>query len=312
MAQRLIGHGEVLRALLHEQAEGRLHHAVILSGPSGIGKATLVFAFALALHSALGDADAADKINAGTHPGVFHVTRSLDDKGRWRGEIVIGDIHRVSHFLAHTASGRGPRIVIIDAADDMNANAANALLKNLEEPPANTHFFLIAHSGARLLPTIRSRCRLIRVQPLSTDEVAEILSNQGFEPGEARAAAEMSNGSVRDAILHARFGGPDLGAALDALCADRTFSPALAQKLAEAVGARDAEPQYNLLVSMLETRLAERARRAAESAAAGAGAMAALHAAIGERRHVAEAYNLDRKLEVALLLRQLHPTLAGS
>lgn len=303
---RLRAHGPLLEELMAAHAAGRLHHAFMLMGERGSGKATLAHAFARAILSQ-GDAGAAARIAAGTHGSLHHVRRSLNEQGRFRTEITIADIHRMSHVLSHTADGGGVRIIIVDSAGDMNASAANALLKNLEEPPPRTHFFLIVHTGERLLPTIRSRCRVMRTVPLTEDDVAAVLADLGFGHDDAREAARHSGGSVREAIMAARHGGADLAAALDELAQAPEFRPVLGLSIAQAVSDRDADLLHGMLLAMLERRLAAKARMAALSADAHALTLARAHAEMAERQGLAEAYGLDRKLEVLNLLRRLHP-----
>ncbi|NJR13262.1 MAG: hypothetical protein HC779_01920 [Phyllobacteriaceae bacterium] len=149
-ATMLVGHQELLASLLADHAAHRMHHAIMLSGEPGIGKATLAFRFAQHVLADAGDMDSAAKIAANAHPSLMHVVRSRPDAAKaMRTVIAIDDIHRVSHFLAHTAGGNGPRIIIIDPVNDLNASSANALLKNLEEPPKNTYYFLIVHAGGK-------------------------------------------------------------------------------------------------------------------------------------------------------------------
>jgi DNA polymerase III subunit delta' len=187
-----LGYETAERQLLTAFNEGRLPHAIILSGPEGIGKAT--FAFRLArflLKQGAGSADAdpslfGDALPAakpenfnvatndpvftqaasGGHPDLLTIERLFDEKkGRLQSEVVIDEVRRVTPFLRLTASQAGWRIVIVDDADTMNRNSQNAILKILEEPPPNTLLILVAHRPGALTATIRSRCRLIAVQP---------------------------------------------------------------------------------------------------------------------------------------------------
>jgi DNA polymerase III subunit delta' len=311
----LIGHQALLNAMLGEYSAGKMHHATILSGPQGIGKATLAFQFAKLAFSLAGETSATDKIRAGTHPSLLHITRSWNEKTeKFRTEIVIDDIHRANHFLSHTASGGGMRIIIIDPADDMNRNAANALLKNLEEPPQNTHYFLISHIAGRLLPTIRSRCRVIEVPPLTIDEVNQVLTqNLHLDVHEAGQLAQHSGGSVRQAMTMARFGGIDIVSALDAFANDKKFSAVAAQNLAAAVSNRESEPRYAMLVDLIEQRIANAARSKAMSGQPDSAAqMSELYFGIQQHRSIAEGYNLDRKLEVFNVLRRVHGILSSA
>lgn len=308
----LVGHGGILASLMAEYEAGKMHHATILSGPQGIGKATLAFHFAKQVFARAGEQFAVEKLVAGTHPSLLHVTRSWnEDTKKFRTEIVIADIHRANHFLSRT--GGGTRIIIMDPADDMNRNAANALLKNLEEPPQNTHYFLISHVAGRLLPTIRSRCRIIEVPCLTEAQVLEVLShNPGLDSEEARELARVSEGSMRQAMTMARYGGLDIVAALNAFGADKKFSAVAAQNLAGAVSDRESEPRYVMLTDLIERRLAKAARtRALHGQTHKAVQISTLYQAVQEQRTIAEGFKLDRKLEVFNLLRRVHPYLAA-
>jgi DNA polymerase III subunit delta' len=311
----LVGHEAILETMLTEFAARKMHHATILSGPQGIGKATLAFHFAKQVFAAAGEMNASQKIEAGTHPSLMHVTRSWnEDTKKFRTEIVVDDIHRANHFLSRTASGGGTRILIIDPADDMNRNAANALLKNLEEPPANTHYFLISHIAGRLLPTIRSRCRVVEVPALTEAQVNDVLvRNLRLAAGEADDLARHAEGSVRQAMTMARYGGLDIVAALNAFGADQKFSAVAAQSLASAVSDRESEPRYIMLTDLIEQRLANAARNYALSGQSrNAANISELYEALQQQRTIAEGYKLDRKLEVFNVLRRVHPYLSAA
>ncbi len=315
LSARLAGHGAILDTMLAEFAAGKMHHATILSGPQGIGKATLAFHFAKHIFAASGEANASEKIEAGTHPSLMHVTRSWnEDTKKFRTEIVVADIHRANHFLSRTASGGGTRIIIIDPADDMNRNAANALLKNLEEPPASTHYFLISHVAGRLLPTIRSRCRVVDVPALTEAQVKDVLTlNLGLDLGEAEQLARYADGSVRQAMTMARYGGIDIVAALNAFAADRNFSAVAAQNLASAVSDRESEPRYVLLTGLIEQRLASFARtQAVNGNTHDAVQISELYQSMQQQRIISVGYKLDRKLEVFNVLRRVHAYLAAA
>ena len=171
-------------------SQGRLHHALLLEGPQGIGKAS--FAFQLAQHL-MANPDAASALQTftrldrngndfrqlalGTHNQVLHLTRPFDAKTeKFKTMLTVDEVRRIGHFLSRTNPGAGYRTVIIDPVNDMNANASNALLKNLEEPPSRTLFILIAHTSGRVLPTIRSRCQRIAFSALNDADLAKALA----------------------------------------------------------------------------------------------------------------------------------------
>jgi DNA polymerase III subunit delta' len=298
-----------MASLLDQQLAGRLHHAIVLAGPQGIGKATLAFHIARSIFDAEGDADAARKIHAGSHSALLHVARGWnEDAKRFRQEITVDDVRRVSRFLGSTSATGGTRVIIIDAADDMNRNAANALLKNLEEPPAKVHYFLIAHQPSKLLATIRSRCRIQQVPALEAGDLLAALEQAGLAPQEASAIAPLADGSVRRGIIMAREGGNDIADALNALFSTRPMKTADAVALASAGAAKDGAMRRELLFDLLQRRIA------AEAAASLANRVRALrladlHAALQARRAVADAYNLDPWLEIHNALERTHRTL---
>ena len=167
---RLVGHDEAEGALFDAYRQGRMHHAWLVCGEEGIGRATLAFRMArfilanpepdrLADTVSLDVPDehpAAIKTAHGTHANILHIQRDWDDRSkRFKTVLSVESIRRIIPFLGTTAGEGDWRFVIIDPADDMNRNAANALLKALEEPPGQTLFFLVSRSPGRLLPTIR-------------------------------------------------------------------------------------------------------------------------------------------------------------
>lgn len=217
----LVGHRDTEQELLDAYRSERLHHAWILGGPKGIGKATLAYRFArfaIANPDRFGAAVAAARdlsvpdnhpvfrqIAQGANPNLLHLRRPWDEKGkRFKTELPVDEIRKTVSFFGTTASASAWRICIVDAADDMNISSANALLKILEEPPARCLFLVLSHAPGRLLPTIRSRCRRLDMLPLSGDEIAEGL--KGLCPEDLPGSAEMgdlirfADGSLRSAL----------------------------------------------------------------------------------------------------------------
>jgi DNA polymerase-3 subunit delta' len=200
----LVGHEAAVAAFTAAIAGGRPHHAWLLAGQQGLGKAlfarhaatwVLAGAPAGAGFAVPPDCEAARLMAAGSHLDFRLVVRTPGKTGNLRSEITIGQIVRrpdsdeqpLREFLAGTAVLGRWRVVIIDAADDMNRSTANALLKSLEEPPQGTLFLLISHAPGRLLPTIRSRCRTLRFSRLADHEVATVLAGNADVAGEDRA-----------------------------------------------------------------------------------------------------------------------------
>ena len=212
--RRLAGHDTARAAFAAAVAGGRLHHAWLLTGEPGIGKATFAFAMARALLS--GADPAADvfeappehpalaRIAAGTHPNLLHLQRAWNrNVRRHRTELTVDEVRRIIPFLGTTAGEAGWRVVIVDTADEMNRNAANALLKSLEEPPKKALFFLVASRPDALIATIRSRCRRLAFAPLRPADMERVLGWLDVEPdaaGDRDALLALSRGSPRRAI----------------------------------------------------------------------------------------------------------------
>lgn len=236
----LLGHEDIERAFLDTYNSGRVHHAWLLTGPRGIGKATLAYRMARFLFKH-GRPDGGDqggglfgealppvkpetlavsaeeplsrRIEAGGHGDLLVIEREFDEKkGRFKGQIGVDRVRGVGNFLSKTASEGGWRVVIVDAADEMNRNAANALLKVLEEPPAQAILLLVAHNPGRLLPTIRSRCRTLTLNPLREDVLLEILQQKAPDSPEEekKSLAKLADGSVGRALALYDQGGVDL------------------------------------------------------------------------------------------------------
>ncbi len=224
--------------------------------------------------------------------------------------LTVDEVRRVGHFLSRTNVGAGYRTVIIDPVNDMNANASNALLKNLEEPPARTLFILIAHASGRVLPTIRSRCQHIAFSALNESALASAIENAVGAPvpsGEMAKFSELAEGSVRRALLLWQFGGLEVTEAADALIAASAFDAEKAAKLGDVLTAREAEIQYQLLTDHLLQRIAKSAERhAVAGLAARSEAMARNFSETRDMLALAHGFNLDRKQTVFGLIADLH------
>lgn len=343
-ATRVIGQDAAAAAFLQAAQGDRLHHAWLLTGPRGVGKATLAWAIARWLLAENGRADLAvdpdtpeaRRIAALSEPRLALIRRPWDDKtSRLRAEITVDEIRKLLSFFHLSAAEGGRRVAIIDAADEMNIPAANALLKVLEEPPSDALILLIAHQPARLLPTIRSRCRTLRLSPLPPRQMSAILSDMGLNE-DAEALSALSDGSVGEALRLAGQGGldryqdlVDLFATLPRL--DRLAASKFADGAAGRAGA-DGD-SFDLTITVLDrfvTRLARAGLMGAPlpQAARGEGALMARlspddHAAriwaeaqarLSARARTGRAVNLDPAalvMDMVLELAQLPPAQAS-
>ncbi len=309
----LTGHAEAEATLLAAYQSGCLPHAWLITGPRGIGKATLAYRFARFLLSGGGEgglfggpsdlsvpaeSSVAHRVSAQAHPDLRVVERTANERtGKLRSEIVVDDVRDLSHFLRLTPSDGGWRIAIVDAADEMNRNAANALLKILEEPPDNSVLLVVSHAPGRLLPTIRSRCRKLALKPLPFEQtdalIGEFLPQLSAE--ERQALAGLADGSPGRALELAAAGSLDLYRAVAELLGtlpslDLGRLHALADRAARAGAEGDFRTIGFLLGWWLETLVHESARgRVAASVMAGDTAL---------RQRLAGAARLDRWVDV--------------
>ncbi|MBN8630670.1 MAG: DNA polymerase III subunit delta' [Rhodobacterales bacterium] len=283
--QVLYGHAAQQDEFLRTFNTGRLHHAWMLTGPKGVGKATLAWRLARFLLATPEDDDGmfaapppetlevppdhpvARRLRQGAEPRHFLLRRGPNDKETALSQVIsVDEVRKMKSFFALSAADGGRRAAIIDSLDEMNTAAANALLKLLEEPPANVTLFLIAHQPARLLPTIRSRCRELRLTPLAPQDLADALTQAGGDiaPEDRTALAELSGGSVGEAFRLTNLDGLKLYAALNRLFATlpRLDRPQ-ALALAELAGARGAAETFDLLVTLIDLFLARLARAGA-------------------------------------------------
>ncbi len=326
MAPGVIGQDAAQARFLEAYNTGRMHHGWLISGPRGVGKATLAWTIARFLRAGVPapatsldigtDHPVTARAQALSEPGIFLLRRGWNDKvrpARLYGEITVDEVRKLRGFFGLTLPDGGRRVVIVDAADEMNPNAANALLKLLEEPPQGAVLLLVAHQPMRLLPTIRSRCRELRLGPLAPDALGRVLVQSGAEIMATDALLELAQGSAGAALTLAGLDGPALYARLIGLLAhapryDRQAAMALA---AEATG-RGNEERFHLIVRLIRLALARLARHGAGMAPtheaapgeaallarlapgpASAQAWAALEQELGARAAHAIAVNLD-------------------
>ncbi len=323
---QLFGHEKARAELVSAVNSGRLHHAWLIEGPRGIGKATLAFRFAKALAAARGGLLGADLpaaqndravhlIETGVHPDVTLLERPWDeDKKRFKADLPVEQVRGLAKFFATHATDGGWRVAIIDAVDDMNWNACNALLKLLEEPPAGGLLLLVSHAPGRLMATIKSRCRRLQLRPLDAGSMEQGLIALAPQCGTTARAqlAVMSGGSLgraldilaRDGLsLAARMGSLEKPAVLDVVA-----QHALADELAKAAN----EGTFDLFLSLAEDLLIRGAGGAISSdTSAGATGLARANASVEAlarlRRltRLEDSLHLDRKYVALAVLNEL-------
>ncbi|HWD58243.1 MAG TPA: DNA polymerase III subunit delta' [Stellaceae bacterium] len=315
----LIGHEAAEAALRQLLDAGRLPHALLLSGPRGIGKATLAFRLARFVLSGGGEggldmfgapgtpglATAQEsgvfrRVAAGGHADLLTVERAFDPRRkRLRSEIVVADVREIGAFLHLTAAEGGWRVVIVDGADAMNRNAGNALLKILEEPPRQTLLVLVAHSAGRLLPTIRSRCRQMKLGALSPETVRGLLARYypDLDGEGAAAVAELAEGSIGRALELVQSGGVELYRTMAAMLTRRpALDPLALHAFADKFARADADDSYRTFEELLSQHLAHQAIAAARGGERGEAARwARLRDEISGNFTRGDGLNLDRK-----------------
>ena len=331
MTAKLFGHRAAEHSLAAGLASGRMHHGWLLSGAEGIGKATLAYRFARAALSQADERDSAGKslavssetsgsrqVRALSHPGLLLIRRPylVKDK-RIAASIPVDEVRRLRQFLAMSTEATAWRVVIVDSADELNIAAANALLKSLEEPPPRTIFLLITSQPGRLLATIRSRCRVLSLEPLipvdlraATTQALEAEEKTVPPDGDWPTLERISQGSARRALSLIQGGGTALNQSLtkhltDLPKLDWIALHTLADKLAPVAAAQ----QYDLFFDLLSGTLS-RLVRAAATGQGDPADVALARRLIGEARLAsfadlwetitrdkaeADALNLDRK-----------------
>ncbi|MES2755533.1 MAG: DNA polymerase III subunit delta' [Pseudomonadota bacterium] len=275
----LVGNAAAQAAFL-DAIDGRaIHHAWLIAGAEGIGKMAFARRAALRLLAEASDPGAlpptldvptghriASLFAAGSHPDYRELRRLPKDPDKPDQDIArsikIDQVRTLMPMLATKPALHGRRVIVVDAIDDLERNAANALLKSLEEPPAGTIFLLVSHAPGRLLPTIRSRCRLLRFDPLSDAEVADVLRDAlpEADAGEIAALVRAGAGSPGRAL---RFAGLDLDtieAALSAIARDGDVDNQQRLKLAKMLGGKPAQARYEAFLERAPAFIAERAR----------------------------------------------------
>ncbi len=305
----LLGQEAAERALLTACASGRMPHAWLISGRSGVGKATLAFRLARFLFTR-GKPEAGTlgidpshpvfhRVASGGHADLLTIERQVNpETGRIRKEIAVDDVRRIAPFLHLTAAEGGWRIVIIDGAEDMNRFGQNAVLKILEEPPTGAILLLLTDSPSALLPTIRSRCRTLYLPPLSDSALDALVGRYlpGIGPEARSQLATLAAGSIGRALEIAEHDGVALLGQFVAIAAAEPIDWPAVHALSDRLGHPTADDSYRSFAQLLVEWLARQAR------ALGRGdTTAATETIPGERRLIERldrAGRLERAVEV--------------
>jgi len=309
--QHLIGHDGAEQRLLEAYHSGRFHHGWLITGPQGVGKATLAYRLARyllrypdyetaprgTLAVPTGDI-VASQVSARSHPDLLVLQREVE-KGKLKAGITVDASRKAAKFFGKTAGAGGWRIAIVDVADEMNAAAANSLLKTLEEPPERSLFILVCHERGRLLPTIRSRCIELALSPLSEEETLSALDQLPENIGkQAIPHAALSRGKPGMAIALAETGaGPIFDRFAKAMDAGR-LDMKTRMTIANALQGRGTDDRFKVFCTLLDgwiTSAAAEATRGQGTMGQGH-ALANAHQTIGHSIRETNALNLDRRL----------------
>ncbi|MBB3861188.1 DNA polymerase-3 subunit delta' [Novosphingobium hassiacum] len=317
----MIGHDDAWRAWRSAMAGGRMHHGWILSGREGLGKASFARAAAAELVAEPGVPQPAFEM----HPDLY-VLRPLpanDDEVKKRDDgkpyvtkrnISVDQIREIGRRLNTRPTLGARRAVIVDCGDQLEKGAVNALLKMLEEPPQGTFFLLVVHVLGRLLPTVRSRCQILRFHPLSDADVMRVLDAEMPQlDNETRAAAlAVAGGSPGAALTFAEQGLGKLQAIYSALLGDRDGDLALRGALAGAIGARPDRERQMAAIEAARMTVVRALGQADDHARL---RLVEAHAGLVSLAAVAPTYNFDSGLlmtQIGSLLASAAPTREGA
>ena len=278
----IVGHDRALEQFASAWASRKLHHAWLLAGPKGVGKASFARAAARrVLAEAAGppfdlpgiatdpEHPIVKLVEAGSHPDMRWLERLPKEKGEGLArDITIHQVRELGEFMGMTAALSQWRVAVIDSMDELNREASNALLKMLEEPPPNTLFFLVSHAPGRLLPTIRSRCRRVDFSSLGHDAMTSILASKApaIGPAEREKIVAMSFGSAGRALAFAELGLADLEDAATAILRQGDPTNARRSELASELGKKAAADRYAAFLELAPSLIAREARRLEGSA----------------------------------------------
>lgn len=346
----LVGHGEAERRFLDGYRGSKLQHAWIIGGPMGIGKATFAYRAARfvlkyptpdlvpdsgkdSLYVSPED-PVSHRIAARAHTNLLVLNRPWDSKTKkLKTVLTVDEVRRTVRFFGRTAGEEGWRICIVDSADEMNPNAANALLKILEEPPSKVLFFLVSHVPGRLLPTIRSRCRRLDLSALSVSDCADVMAELVGERQsrvDMEIAARLGEGSVGQGLKLLEGGGIAIHKQMLGLLANLpNVDVKRLNQFSDKIAPRAASAEYDLFCDLILKWIARMVRGVSTGELSSvpqneadlmvrlANRHSAAHWAdawekINRSLMRANALNLDRKQTIAVMFYELEQTMKAA
>jgi DNA polymerase-3 subunit delta' len=329
----LIGHERAEAEMLTAYREGRLAHAWLIAGKEGIGKATLAWRFARfvlanpdpaakavreALNLHVEPSHSAARLLAGlAHPDFALIRREWQGAAKkLASEIAVDAVRHGLQVFHLSAAFGGWRVAIVDSAEDLNRSSANALLKLVEEPPERSLILIVSHQPGQLMPTIRSRCRRLRLDPLTQDQIVEAVTGLGApwseaDPEALAAAAKRADGSVREALVRLAPESEGVGALIEQVVAGLPRpDPRAIARLADAVSGRAGDEAYRAFHRELYDWLVAYARDVAPGSLR-VEEIGGLWDRIREAERETEELNLDRKLHILALFAEIAATAGG-